>query len=505
MGALHHFFESPYLLSTSDAVCWVDAEGYVTDGNPAFRALYGNQLRVGQSRNISPTEFFSSKSVATMRFAISLALRGQENRGIRCQTVHRTDVMISLTPVRDTAVDLVLGVYVTFREQATSAHADLDRRLTVLQETARIGDWRWSLDDDEFFVSDIAYRLFALDEHRFFGTKRSFMHCLSASERVLVSAAFEAAVAMQTCEIEFCVVQHDGTTCWLRLLGKRVDSENGSPRAVYGTVQDISQSKIDMQDIAARKTEYLSLYANEMRERQEIQQTLLRTGRMLRYVEELAHVGTLEYTVDGNIHCSAGIYRIFGCADTEMTMERLLMCIHEEDRLAMLEKMRDTNESLVHDAVYRVVRPSGEIRFVTFQSHWIDQTDSEIHAIYVLHDVTERHQSEEHLKRSLSLLSKREKSLAIAELAAGIAQEIRNPLIALQGFTQLLQLEASVRQNQYLDMMLSEFSRIEQSVTELLTSAKPLVGHPVAEPCESNADDVKIGVSGQSGAEVRSQ
>ncbi|MDV2684950.1 CheR family methyltransferase [Alkalihalophilus lindianensis] len=80
-------------------------------------------------------------------------------------------------------------------------------------------------------------------------------------------------------------------------------------------------------------------------------------------------------------------------------------------------------------------------------------------------DITEKHQTDELLRKS-EMLS------ALGEMAAGIAHEIRNPLTALKGFLQLMQAERTGNEK-YLDIMAGEFDRIELIINELLVLARP--------------------------------
>jgi PAS domain S-box-containing protein len=80
-------------------------------------------------------------------------------------------------------------------------------------------------------------------------------------------------------------------------------------------------------------------------------------------------------------------------------------------------------------------------------------------------DMTERKLSEELLVQSVKL------SVA-GQLAAGVAHEIRNPLTALKGFTQLLYQNSKTNQN-YYEIMLTELERINYIVGEFMVLSKP--------------------------------
>ncbi len=81
----------------------------------------------------------------------------------------------------------------------------------------------------------------------------------------------------------------------------------------------------------------------------------------------------------------------------------------------------------------------------------------------LIRDLTEQKKAEEMMHRT-------EKLSVVGQLAAGIAHEIRNPLTAIKGFTQLLKKE---NHHDYLEVMLNELERIEDIVSDLLILAKP--------------------------------
>lgn len=90
------------------------------------------------------------------------------------------------------------------------------------------------------------------------------------------------------------------------------------------------------------------------------------------------------------------------------------------------------------------------------------------HYLKIGEDLTEKYKTIEILRKS-ELLS------AVGQLAAGIAHEIRNPLTVLKGFLQLI--APDMRSTHYTDIMLTEFSRIETIVNELLLLARPQETH----------------------------
>ncbi|MEW6297709.1 MAG: ATP-binding protein [Thermodesulfobacteriota bacterium] len=81
----------------------------------------------------------------------------------------------------------------------------------------------------------------------------------------------------------------------------------------------------------------------------------------------------------------------------------------------------------------------------------------------------------EELRASQVLLARSDRLAAIGTLAAGIAHEIRNPLVAVQTFVQLLpeQLDDAEFRSTFLQLANSELERISTLINDLMTFARP--------------------------------
>jgi signal transduction histidine kinase len=81
----------------------------------------------------------------------------------------------------------------------------------------------------------------------------------------------------------------------------------------------------------------------------------------------------------------------------------------------------------------------------------------------------------EDLKRSKSYIRRADRLASLGTLTAGLAHEIRNPLVAIKTLTQLLpeRLDDEEFRNQFLQIASGEVDRISSLVTELLDFARP--------------------------------
>jgi two-component system, NtrC family, sensor histidine kinase HydH len=79
---------------------------------------------------------------------------------------------------------------------------------------------------------------------------------------------------------------------------------------------------------------------------------------------------------------------------------------------------------------------------------------------------------------SFARLRDQDRLLALGEMAAGLAHEIRNPLGAIKGAAQVLELKEGDPQGEFIRIIVSEVNRLNEVVTQFLNYAKPFRGEP---------------------------
>ncbi|MBF0527030.1 MAG: hypothetical protein HQK56_18250, partial [Deltaproteobacteria bacterium] len=97
-----------------------------------------------------------------------------------------------------------------------------------------------------------------------------------------------------------------------------------------------------------------------------------------------------------------------------------------------------------------------------------DAAGSDLGTIWLFRDLRQVRELENKVRRS-------ERLAAVGRLAAGVAHEIRNPLSSIKGFAQLFKKDFpnGTPKGEYLDIMIKEIDRLNRTISDLLTYAKP--------------------------------
>jgi len=148
---------------------------------------------------------------------------------------------------------------VTPRKEAEDALKKSNERLENAQRIARLGGWDWDIEKDDIHWSDEIYRIFGVEPREFGATYEAFLGFVHPEDRMAVHRnVTEALTLRKPYSIEHRIVLADGTQKVVQEQGEVRFNEAGSPVAMSGTVQDITERKqID---------EQLRLYRDHLRE-----------------------------------------------------------------------------------------------------------------------------------------------------------------------------------------------------------------------------------------------
>ncbi len=210
-------------------------------------------------------------------------------------------------------------------------------------------------------------------------------------------------------------------------------------------------------------------------------QKLVETNRKLKALLEYHHcvlasikTGIMVVRKDGKVRTfNSGARQITGIVEAEVA-EKSLEELPESLRMVgdALRRTLEEGKSFVQDHLeLKTVRM--ELIPVTLETSLLRGGNGEvIGAIATFKDMTLLRQMETQLLRS-------ERFVALGEMAAGVAHEIKNPLNAIMGFSKRLsnKLEDPALKK-YADIIASEVARIDGIVNEVLDYSRPDQIHP---------------------------
>jgi PAS domain S-box-containing protein len=137
-----------------------------------------------------------------------------------------------------------------------------EKSLMEAQRIASLGNWDWDLRSNELHWSDEVYHIFGLDPHQFEKTYVAFLNYIHPDDRERVKNAINSALyERKPYSIEHRIVLDDGTMKVVHEQGE-VTFSDGEPVRMVGTVQDITERKIQEEKLRNSREQLRNLSAH---------------------------------------------------------------------------------------------------------------------------------------------------------------------------------------------------------------------------------------------------
>lgn len=152
-----------------------------------------------------------------------------------------------------------------------------------------------------------------------------------------------------------------------------------------------------------------------------------------------------------------------------------LDAIHPDDRQQVERALRSQSTGF-YEQEYRVVKPSGEVRWVKDRAFPVRDEKGQVFRVAgIAEDITPLREARERLEASRNQMAANAKFAALGEMASGIAHEINNPLAVIHGLA--VQMQELVRRDGKkiaVDMVLDSYRDTERMANRIAGIVKGL-------------------------------
>lgn len=270
----------------------------------------------------------------------------------------------------------------------------LEARVFETERLAKLGYWEWDeVEDRCIYCSPELARLHGYSVEDFLRVANSsdaILEMIHPKDRAFYDAAILE--ARQDCcgyEVEYRLLHPSGPPLEVREVADVVLDKDGRLLHSFGYMQDISEQK-------------------------NVAEAFRVSEESLRQAQRQARIGNWRWDVTKNrlISCSEEYARIHGVSHEEaaaLLSKQMESVVHPEDRRRVeAEFKRYDDEGIDYEIEYRIVRPDGEVRYVTeIGETFLDSEGNAVEQTGTIQDTTERHYIEDELRRTQQELEDR--------------------------------------------------------------------------------------------------
>ncbi len=341
-----------------------------------FLSMTVNDIKPPEEQERMP-EIFENirKTEGLMHFGIFTQLKKDGSRikvevsGHKCRFNNRNCMVID-------------SFDVTEREKTLQKLKDSEEKLITAQKIAKLGYWKFDLNDFQIYWTDEIYNIFGVKKENFHPTLETLLASIHPDDRENFYKTREHTFNnVKDHEAEYRIVVPDGTIKWIHEKGKFIKDDHGNPVVFEGTAQDITSQKL------------LELSLEESNLRYEMVSKATSDA-----------IWAWDFTT-GKAYWSEGFQTIFGYDLNKIDLQDDFweLNIHPEDRERVTNDIQEAIESTCSNwsVEYRFRKADNTYAYVLDKGFFIrDKAGKALKLAGGMQDITQRKETEEALKIS---------------------------------------------------------------------------------------------------------
>ncbi|WP_066305071.1 PAS domain S-box protein [Bacillus sp. FJAT-29814] len=427
-----------------DAICYLDLEGYVVKVNPTFEKLTG--YSAAEALHMKKQQFFSLDCLDRLFHACHKATLGRvQNFDCQMQTKDGAFVDVNVTNIPIGADNKIIGICLVARDishikKKKAEVREIEEFHRVLTENVLDVIVCTNLLGKIVYISPSCEMISGFTPEEVVG--KSYSELIYPEDLDLANTNHNISMTLlENTRGNYRVRKKDGELIWIETLSKPiVDPETNTVVEVVSVFRDITERIKAEEDLWSRKRAFRDLVEHSP------DAVVITDFNDILFINETG-------------------FELLGAETSdEILAKRFLDFIHPVDHRKAREMIETVhNGDTIDFQEYKITRMDdtffdAEIKGIP--TYFNNQSAQHI----IIRDITER-------KKTQDLLLHSEKLSVAGQLAAGIAHEVRNPLTAIKGFLQLM--EVQLDNKAYVEIIQSEIERIELILSELLVLSKP--------------------------------